>query len=195
MKSQVIENRKQWDKLTKTVASLKGGNAVDIGVFGEQGSDLVIYASANEFGAKINHPGGTTYGYLSKKDAISGKVSFMKAGAGFMSLGVTKPHVIKIPERSYLRSTFDEEKPKMLKQIDKAKVAVVLGKITKDKFLNRLGLFFSRKVIEKIDYSKEWADPNAPSTIAAKSTTSGKGDQPLFDTGRLRQSITYKIVT
>lgn len=33
---------------------LKGGpNAVNIGLFGEQGSDLVIYAASNEFGTEI----------------------------------------------------------------------------------------------------------------------------------------------
>ena len=34
---------------------LKGGpNAVNIGLFGEQGSDLVIYAASNEFGTEKN---------------------------------------------------------------------------------------------------------------------------------------------
>ena len=193
IKPGIKDDRKKWDELKKSVASLKGGNNVDIGVFGASGSDIVKIAGIHEFGGIINHPGGTTYGYSSKEDAIAGKVSFMKTGGGFMSLGVTKPHAIKIPERSYLRSSFDEEKPKMVKAIDKAKIDVVTGKVNKEKFLDRLGFGFSRKVVEKINKSKTWAVKNADSTIKKKSTSSGVGDQPLVDTGRLRQSITYRI--
>lgn len=34
----------------KLIKNFKGPNRVDIGVFSEQGSDLVIYAASNEFG-------------------------------------------------------------------------------------------------------------------------------------------------
>lgn len=154
MKVTVKDDRKKWDELVKKVHELsaKGGNAVDIGLFGEQGSDLVIYAASNEFGTDT------------------------------------------IPERSFLRSTFDEQKKEIRQKVDRAKVDILLGKVTRDRFLTRTGLWFERLVKEKIERSKDWAVPNAPSTIAQKTTSSGVGDQPLVDTGRMRQSITHKIV-
>ena len=36
----------------KLIKNLKGPNRVDIGVFSEQGEDLVIYAASNEFGTE-----------------------------------------------------------------------------------------------------------------------------------------------
>jgi phage gpG-like protein len=60
------------------------------------------YAAIHQFGGKIKHQGGTAYGYATKKDAENGKIKFLKAGAGFMVLGKTKPHIIEIPARPYI---------------------------------------------------------------------------------------------
>lgn len=187
----IRDDRKEWDGMINAVQKLKSakGNAVDVGVFGDQDSDMVIIAGANEFGAKIDHPGGTSYGYKSQKDAESGRASFMAKGEGYMQLGVTQPHEIKIPARPFIRLTFDDEIEGIGDQIDKAKVDVILGKVDKERFLSRLGLFLQKKIVQKIDSSKSWAEPNAPSTIAAKGS-----DHPLIDEGRLRQSITHRLV-
>jgi len=144
--------------LEKKIAKLKG--AVDVGIFGEQDSELIIQAASNEFGTDI---------------------------AG-------RHHNIKIPERSFIRSTHDEQKEVLTKSIDKAKVDVVIGKISKDKFLNRLGLFLEGKIVAKINDSKQWAQDNADSTVAAKTRGGKVGDQPLVDTGRMKQSVTHKLV-
>ncbi len=190
-KVSIKDDRKEWDGMINTVGKMKNpeGNAVDIGVFGENGSDEVIIAGAQEFGAKIDHPGGTSYGYRTEAEAKAGKVRFMATGEGYMQLGVTEAHEIKIPERPFIRKTFDDEKEGINQQVDKAKVDIVLGKVDKETFLKRLGLFFQKKVVEKIDSSKSWAEPNAPSTIRAKGS-----DHPLVDEGRLRQSITHRLV-
>ena len=190
-KIDIKDDRKDWDGMVKAVEGLQraSGNAVDIGVFGENDSTEVIIAGAQEFGAKIDHPGGTPYGYKTESDARKGKVSFMAKGEGFMLLGETSPHEIKIPERSFIRSTFDEQKSDIHGRIEKAKVQVVLGKLDKRDFLKQLGLLFQKKVVQKINSSKTWAEPNAPSTVAQKGS-----DHPLVDEGRLRQSITHKLV-
>ena len=187
----IKDDRKEWDGMINAVNKMQSasGNAVDVGVFGENNSDEVIIAGANEFGAKIDHPGGTSYGYKSERDAKAGRVSFMATGAGYMQLGVTKPHEITIPERPFIRSTFDNEIDGMRDSIDKAKIKLVLGELDKESFLKRLGLFLQGKIVERIDRSKEWAAPNAPSTISQKGS-----DHPLVDEGRLRQSITHRLV-
>ena len=154
----IKDDRKEWDKMAKAVSdmSVKGGNAVDVGLFGEQGSDLVEYASKNEFG----DPSNTFNGRLAP-----------------------------IPPRPFMRLTFDSEKDKIEEQIDKAKIKVITGDLDKDKFLVRLGLYFQRKVVEKINDSPSWAAPNKPSTILEKGSS-----HPLIDSGRMRQSITHRLV-
>lgn len=51
----VKDDRRKWDKLAKQLQEIKRteGKSAKIGVFAEQGSDLVKYAGANEFGTKI----------------------------------------------------------------------------------------------------------------------------------------------
>lgn len=60
------------------------------------------YASIHQFGGKINHPGGTPYGFNTVQDMKEGKIKFLKKGSGFMVLGETKPHIIEIPARPYI---------------------------------------------------------------------------------------------
>lgn len=150
-KSGIKDDRKKWDKLKKNVTKMsKGDNAVDIGLFGEQGSELVLYASTNEFGSDD---------------------------------GLT-------PERSFLRSTFEEEKKAVKRFLDKNKVKVALGKVSKKKLLNKVGFKIVGAVQIKIS-SGEFT-PNAPSVVRRK-TIQGKEGTPLIDTGRMRQSITHKV--
>lgn len=54
------------------------------------------YAAAHQFGATINHPGGTPYGF--GKD---GNIVFKKKGSAKI-IGYTGPHVIEIPARPFI---------------------------------------------------------------------------------------------
>jgi phage gpG-like protein len=54
------------------------------------------YAVAHQFGAVINHPGGTPYGF-----AKDGSIRFLKKTAT-KYIGKTKPHQIKIPARPFI---------------------------------------------------------------------------------------------
>ena len=94
---------------------------------------------------------------------------------------------VHTPERSYLRSTMAENLDKYM---------ALLGKYVGDeahtpdgmrKALARLGLVVVSDVQKKIVSIKD--PPNAESTKRAK-----KGaDNPLIDTGRLRQSIDFEV--
>lgn len=149
----------------KTLAKLKNvkrhASAVEIGIFSEKGGDLVIYASANEFGV----PSGFGSGQL----------------AG-------KYHNVAIPERSFLRSTYEECKPEIIKKIEKIKIQIFAGQFDGAAFFTELGAWFKGKVQEKIaqgDFT-----PNAPSTLAAKAPKT----HPLINTGRMRQSVAFRLV-
>lgn len=95
--------------------------------------------------------------------------------------------IINIPERSFLRSTFDEKEAEWYEFLKKQIVAVVKSN-GKSKFVwEMLGTKMVADIQKKIRDLKE--PPNAPSTIATKGSSS-----PLIDTGGLRQRITYRVV-
>ena len=93
----------------------------------------------------------------------------------------------RIPERSFLRSTVEENRRRYGDILRDSVIKVaVLGVSTVDRELNRLGARAAGDVQEKIRSID--TPPNAPSTIARKGT-----DNPLIETGRLRQSIDWEV--
>lgn len=63
------------------------------------------YAAIHQFGGKINHPGGTAYGFDKKDDY--GKLRFLSSSQKmntkrYLYVGDTKPHIIEIPARPYV---------------------------------------------------------------------------------------------
>ena len=97
-----------------------------------------------------------------------------------------KNHNITIPERSYMRSSFDENRVKLNRVVDKAYSSILLQRATVGQALGRLGLFAASKVKKKIRDLR--TPPNKPSTIAKKGSMN-----PLIDTGQLVQSITHEV--
>lgn len=160
---------------------------VDIGLQSDEDETLLKIAAANEFGATIDHPGGTSYGYKTEDDAKKGKVRFLKKGAGYMVLGETEPHTIEIPERSYIRSTIDENEKKYLDDIaKKLSVQIIDGNIDKYTALTIMGQKIESDIKSKIISLQSPA--NAPSTIRKKGSSN-----PLVDTGLLGGSIRYVV--
>lgn len=144
-----------------------------------------------EFAQRVKKlKGSVDIGVFGEKDSeqviIAGANEFGTDRAG-------KNHDITIPQRSFLRSTLDEERQSTRKAIDEAKLDVVTGKVDKKKFLARLGLWFENKVKAKILAGGTPFIENAPSTAKAKSDRGREWPQPLNDIGRLRQSITNRV--
>lgn len=96
-----------------------------------------------------------------------------------------------IPERGFFRRTLKESGDKIRGHMQKEIWNVVDGGQTVTRALGRVGVFAAAEVVKTIDDSKSWATPNAPSTVRQKSTSSGTGDQPLVDSGRMLNSVTY----
>jgi len=93
----------------------------------------------------------------------------------------------RIPERSFLRSTFEENRNRYVNLLGRLLRQLAEGKMGVEKLLNVLGLKISTDVRKKI--TVEGVKPkNAPATIAAK-----KSDRPLVDTGQLARAITYAV--
>lgn len=106
------------------------------------------------------------------------------------SIGIhLKPstRTIKIPERSFIRAGYDEEKENIIKQSEKLLEKVMRLELPVDVFFNTLGEIIAGRIQE---YLTDLRTPSLhPVTIASKGSSS-----PLIDTGRLRESITYKVV-
>lgn len=161
---------------------------VDIGVHSDESQELVVIAAANEFGATINHPGGTAYGYQTAEDARRGRVKFLKGGTGHKVLGVTGAHTINIPARSYIRSTVDENADLYQELAVGLLGQIVDGDTDKLQALSIMGQKIEADIKAKMTALRQ--PPNAPSTIRRKGS-----DNPLIDTGLLRSSIRYIVKT
>lgn len=90
-----------------------------------------------------------------------------------------------MPQRSFLRSAYDENLPMIDKMIQRVANGAVFGLGT-TAALNQLGNVVQGMVQRKIVDGP--FVPNSPATIKRK-----KSSRPLIDTGHLRQSIRYVI--
>lgn len=89
-----------------------------------------------------------------------------------------------IPERSFIRATYDENKTK-IEQIQEVEARrIISGESTVQESLSRIGEWLVMKTRKKIE--NHIPPPLSPATIAAK-----QGNTPLYDTGQLIQSITH----
>lgn len=95
-----------------------------------------------------------------------------------------------IPERSFMRSTVNENMPNIKKWTGEVMAHVQAGQWTVAKAMNALGLRMQIQVQNKI--KSNVPPPNAPETVARKA---GRGVAPstLIDTTLLLRSIGYEV--
>lgn len=146
MTAEVVDIDHGWAEAIESLVGLTSV-AVTVGLRGRDGSDLVRYAAANEFGTRDGH----------------------------------------VPERSFLRSTVDENRDRYASLLTVAARAALDGTRVETAF-GRVGLVVTGDVQEQIRDLR--MPPNAPSTIAKKGS-----DNPLIDSGRMRQSIDFEVIT
>ncbi|MFK5708608.1 hypothetical protein [Lysinibacillus boronitolerans] len=95
---------------------------------------------------------------------------------------------IVIPERSFLRSTFDERNGEWAKFVKKQLPKLLDGQMNARTICERLGAKMVGDIQKKLTQLDD--PPNAPSTIAKKGSSN-----PLIDNGILRRRVTYKVVS
>lgn len=178
------------EELTKALNKLKTDSFVTVGIHesdNARAGDNMTNAklgAIQHYGGSINHPGGTSYGYASEKNMIAGKVRFLKTGTGHAEMGVTGAHVITIPPRPWLDTGVASVTPEI---VDTIADSIADGE-PMEQILNRIGVVAVAGVQNYMDELK--SPPNAPSTIAKKGS-----NNPLIDTGELKQSVTYAITS
>ena len=93
--------------------------------------------------------------------------------------------VIKIPERSFLRTGHDENADRIIKQTERALCQVSAGKMSIDDMLDLYGQQMATAIKK---YMRDLQNPpNHPYTVEQKGSSN-----PLIDTGNLLGSITWK---
>lgn len=168
---------------------------VDVGVLAQDGAKklpkgditMATLASVQEFGHIIKHPGGTSFGFKTKKDLESGKISFLKKGKGVFEAGVTRKHDIVIPSRPFMRQTFDEQEQALAKLADDLEFDILTKGTSKRKALSTLGTAHRDAIKRNMKIEGKF-ERNAPSTIRKK-----KSSNELIDKGLLRGAIQYEV--
>jgi hypothetical protein len=90
-----------------------------------------------------------------------------------------------IPERSFVRSTMDENRHSLHQETKVLHSDVLLGKITTKKALDKLGFKIQTLIQNKIKTLR--TPPNSQETIDKK-----KADNPLIDSQLMMRSVNFK---
>jgi len=182
-------------KLLEKVIEIDGLNT-QVGWFPgtkyQDGTPVAYVAVIQEYGTVFTHPGGTKY--IIGED---GKAAFVKNNYQGKIAGITKPHQIVIPPRSFMRTTITEKKGDWAKLSKSGAKAVLNGKATPRQVMEGLGIAASGDIRKKI------TEINSPAlasgTIANKKRKLAKGKKvgaltkPLVETSLMLSSLTSTV--
>ncbi|MBC2148093.1 hypothetical protein HCB36_08450 [Listeria booriae] len=173
--------------------------SLQIGIFGEDNSFMQMVAGVQEFGLTIRPRGK----YLTLPTEAAGGRSareipglFKPRGKNILAVADRNGNLtvmfilkeeVKIPERSFLRSTFEEKNQKWIDFFDSRMDDIITGNCTAQQLYNQLGAVIVADIQMKI------RDTQSPANSGYTAKRKG-ANNPLVDTGRLRQSVTWKVV-
>jgi hypothetical protein len=182
----IIDKDRGWARIKREITKPKGPH-VAVGVFGAKaaanhgGIPNIKVATAHEYGADINHPGGTAY-FIGP----DGRAVFVSNEAASADLPRTAPHKIRIPRRSFIRDTVDQKKRSIVVLSKNLAAQVLAGTLDRSKALASIGVFVQGLIRARM--SKGIPPPLRPETIRRKGSST-----PLIDTGQLRASIDFEV--
>lgn len=158
------DNSKELLKALKNI----GKSRINVGVLGGD-SELSMIAAVHEFGITID---------------VTPKMRAWFAYNGYPLKSTTTQ--IVIPERSFLRSGFDENIDKIEKKVKELLPSVLENNVDPEIFMDAIGQEFADRIADKIEELK--SPPNSAMTIERKGSSN-----PLIDSGRLHGSIDYEV--
>lgn len=160
----------------------------------QDGTPVAYVAAIQEHGTVFTHPGGTKY--IIGED---GKAVFVKNDYQGKIAGVTKPHQVVIPPRSFMRTTIAEKKGDWAKLAKSGSKAMVAGNASARMVFEGLGLAASGDIRKKI--TKITSPALSPSTIANRKRKLAKGKKvgaltkPLVEKSLMLSSLTSTVET
>ncbi len=98
-----------------------------------------------------------------------------------------------IPERSFIRSTFQDRRPELRDMTAKIARAIILRQMTTEAALGHLGQWAAAEVKKTIVEGPHPDWPELNEAYAEKKAEAGK-TKMLVDTGELLNSISYEVV-
>lgn len=184
--------------LESMLKKLKSNKSVKIGILGsdakqqhdsKSGLTNAELGTVHEFGAKINHPGGTPYKIIGE-----GKALFVKKSEG-AGLPVTKPHTITIPRRSFLYDPLMEKLGDLIKSRKKEAWKAYFVKNKPEDFLALIGSRGLAIVRQAFTMGFPGWQPLTASTVRQKQRM-GYSPNTLVTTGQggLSSSVSFEVV-
>lgn len=162
-----VKRQTKIDKFPQVVKSIESisGRTVKVGALT---GDHAWLAGIHEYGCNIT---------------VTPKMrAFLHANGLHLSPNTT---VIKIPERSFLRTGHDENADRIIAQTERALSQVMAGKMSVDVMLDLYGQQMATAIKT---YARDLSTPpNHPYTTEQKGSSN-----PLVDTGGMIESITFK---
>lgn len=92
-----------------------------------------------------------------------------------------------VPERSFLRSWFDQNESKAQALFSKLLLKVIARKLTKERAIEFFGLWLQGEIQKNI------SEGNISPSLALETVERKGSSTPLIDTGQLRSNISYRI--
>jgi hypothetical protein len=171
----VIDRDLGWSALKETLRSMRGGDSyAKIGLLGEKA-------------AAVEHQA---------EEKTTAEVMTNVVLAAIHEFGTEH-----VPERSFIRSTFDKNREEYLGIMRKLVPAIYEGKTSAQHVLNIIGMKMKWDMKNAILEGSGIPPPLAPSTIKKKQkkgrwrkTPAKDAPRPLVDTGRLVAAIDHAVV-
>ena len=168
MTVKVDEEFNYLPKIRKALEYL-GSHHLEIGIFGEDDSKMLMIARVQEYGVEIE---------------VTEKMRIYLHVIGLHLKSDTDK--ITIPERSFIRAGFDAKKKDFQKVGEKIIYQVIALELKPQNGFDILGNYIVGQLQE---YLTNISSPaNHPFTVQQKGSSN-----PLIDEGHLRQAITYKV--
>lgn len=203
--------RPEMARIKREIAALRG-LTVHVGIMGDAGGDLLMIAGVHEYGATI-HAKNVRHLAIpltaEAKDAGSPRsfsdLEFIPISPGYGYLVREKPEAkgkaydpdnydwlymlvesVEIPERSFIRASFDNGGDTLEKLCKEAVDGIIRKGWTAQEAADYVGKW-------AVEMTREYFNTKlspAKSVTTLRTTTQY---QPLFDSGRLYNSITYRV--
>lgn len=177
---------------------------IQVGIFGGDDSFILMIANVHEYGCTIKpkrakrlaiplHPSArgksprefTDLYLITSKE---GNLLLVRdKGTGDMEFMYWLATEVHIPERSFIRGGFDEGADRFAKKAASLFKKVIVGSMPVNDLFTLMGEYIVGELKKYMTNLKD------PPKSGASITSSGKSN-PLINTGRLRDAITYKVV-
>lgn len=177
--------------------------SIEIGIFGSDDSFFAMIANVHEFGMTITAkkrflviPLKPKYKDINPR-TLDLFFLHTKEGHNFLCKNIGKDKIefcymlaksVNIPERSFVRSTFDEKNDEWMAFLEKRIADMCDFKIDARTVFNQLGA----KIVG--DIQQKMVDMHSPKNSPITIENKKGNDNPLIDTGQLRDHVIWKLV-